>query len=80
MPYSVGDIPSGSELLHPLPLIQAIRATQICILEFSKDGSADLRDEFADGDTANKPVTLQVDVVLSSGQVSLRYCQFQSNF
>ena len=43
--YSMGYIPSGSELLlHPFPLISAIRVVQIFVLEFGKDGSADLGD------------------------------------
>ena len=52
---------------------------QIFILEFSKDGSADLGEEFADGGTANQPVILQRGVGLPCSQVSQRYCQFQSN-
>ena len=48
--YSIGNIPSGSKfLLHPFPLLGATGAVQIFILEFSKDASADLWDEFADG-------------------------------
>ena len=58
--YSMGDTPFDSELLlHPFPFIRAIRAVQVFILEFSKDGSADLGDEFADGGAANQPVVLQ---------------------
>ena len=76
--YSTGDIPSGSELLlHHFPFI---RAVQIFVLEFSKDGSADLGDEFEDGDTANQPVVLQGGVGLSNGQVAQGYGQFESNF
>ena len=61
--------PSASEVfLHPFPLIRAIRAVQIFVLESSKGGLADLRDEFEDGGAANQPVVLQVG--LSSGQVS----------
>ena len=56
---SVGDIPSGSELLHPFSLIRAIKAVQIIVLEFSRDGSAELGDEFADGGEANQPVVLR---------------------
>ena len=79
--YSIGDIPSGSELLlYPFPLIRAVRAAQIFVLEFSKDGSADLGDKFADGGAANKPVVLQGGVDLSSGQMSQGYGQFESNF
>ena len=53
----MGDIPSGSEFpLHPFPLFRAIRAVQGFILEFSKEGSTDLGDEFADGGVANQPV------------------------
>ena len=66
--YSMRDIPSGSEiLLHPFPLIRVIRAAQIFILEFSKDGLADLEDEFADGGVANQPVILQGGLGLCSG-------------
>ena len=58
--YSMGDIPSGSELLlHPSPSIRATRALQIFVLEISKDNSADLGDELADGGVANQPVVLQ---------------------
>ena len=78
--YSMGDIPSGSELLHSFPLIRATRVVQIFILEFSKDGSADLGDEFADDGAANQAVVLQGSVGLSSGQVSQGYGQFKSNF
>ena len=54
--YSMEDILSGSELLpHPFPFIKSIRAMQVFVLEFSRDGSADLGDEFADGDAANQP-------------------------
>ena len=57
--YSLGDIPSGSELpIHPFPFIRGIWAVQVFILKFSKDGSADLEDEFADGGGANQPVIL----------------------
>ena len=74
-------IPSGSELLlHPFPVIGAIRAVKIFVLEFHKDGSADLGDQFADGGAANQPVILQGGVGLSCGQVSQGYCQFQVNF
>ena len=66
--------------LHPFPLIRAIRAVQIFILEFSKDGSADLGDEYAADGAANQPVVLQEGVGLSSGQVSRGYDQFESNF
>ena len=61
-PYRLGDIPPGLELLfHPFRLI---RATQILVLQFSKNGSADLGDEFADGGSANQPVILQGGVSL----------------
>ena len=53
---------------------------QLFILEFSKDGSADLGDEFADGGAANQPVVLQGGIGLSSGQVSQGYGKFESNF
>ena len=36
----------------------------IFVLEFSKDGSADLGDEFTDGDLVNQPMILQGGVVL----------------
>ena len=78
--YSVGDIPSGSELLHPFPLLRATRAVLIFVLEFSKDGLVDLRDKFADGGAAKQPVVLQRGVGLSSGQMSQGYDQFESNF
>ena len=74
--YSIGDISSGSELiLHPFPVIRVIRAVQIFInSEFSKEGLADLEDEFADGGMANQPVVLQGGVGLSS------FGQRESNF
>ena len=78
-PTAWGGISSGSKLLHPFALPRAIRAAQIFILEFSKDVSADLVDEFADGAFSNQPVILQVCVGLSSGQVCQRYCQVQSH-
>ena len=79
--YRVGEIPSASELLlQPFPLIRAIRTVQIFILEFSKDGWADLGDEFADGGRANQPVVLHGGIGLSSGKVSQDYGQFESNF
>ena len=65
-PYSMGEIPSGSDLLlHPFPLIMAIRAAQIFILEFSKDDFADLGDKFTNSGSANQPVILQGGVGLS---------------
>ena len=80
-PYNMEDIPSCFELLIlPFPLIRAIRAALIFVLEFSKDGLADLGDEFADGGAAKQPVILQGSASLSSGQVSQGYCQFLSNF
>ena len=79
--YSVGYIPSGSELLfHPFPFIKAIRVVQVFVLEFSKDSLADLGDKFADGGAANQTVILQGGVGLSSGQISQGYGQFQSDF
>ena len=78
--YSMGDIPSGSELLHPFPFIKATRVVLIFILKYSKDGSADLRDEFADGVAVNQTVVLQGGVGLSSGQMSQGYGQFDANF
>ena len=55
----MGHIPSGSELLvHPFSFIRALRAVQIYVLEFSKDGLADLDDEFADSRAATGPVVL----------------------
>ena len=50
------------------------------VLEFSKDGSADLGDEFGDGGAANQPGVLQGGLGLSSRQVSQSYSQFESNF
>ena len=51
---NIGNIPSGSEhLLHPFPQIRAIRAAQIFILEFSKDGLAELGDKFPESGFAN---------------------------
>ena len=65
------DIPSGSEpLLYPFPLIRDSRAAQIFILEFSKDGLADVGDEFTDGGVAAQPVIPQGGVCLSCCQVS----------
>ena len=47
-----GDIPSDSELLIHLFLVFRIgRSCRLFFLEFSKDGSADLGDEFTDGDS-----------------------------
>ena len=58
--YSMGRIPSGSELLlHPFTLVRDIRAVQIFVLVFRKDGSANLGDKFADGGVNNQPVVLQ---------------------
>ena len=58
-PYSIGDISSGSELLFlPFLLLRASKTVQIFILEFSKDGLADLGDEFTDGGLVNQPVKL----------------------
>ena len=48
-------------------------ATQIFVLEFSKDVSADLGDEFADGGAANQPVILQ------QGAALLQMCPFLSS-
>ena len=78
--YSMEDIPSCELLLNLFPLIKAIKAVQIFVLKFSKDGSADLGEEFPDGVSANQPVVQQEGVGLSSGQVSQCYCQFHSNF
>ena len=67
----MGDVPPGSELLlHPFPLLGASRAVQISILEFSKDGSADLGDELRDGDSDDQLVILQGGVGHSCYQVS----------
>ena len=79
-PYRVGNIPSSSGILrYPFLLIRTIREIQILVLEFSKDGSANLGDKFADGGAANQPVILQGGVGLSCVQVSQHYCQFQCN-
>ena len=48
-------------------------AAHIFILEFSKDGLADLDDKFADGAFAKQTVILQEGVGLSNGQVSQNY-------
>ena len=77
---SMGNIPSGSDLLHPFPFIRAIRAVQIFLSEFSKDGSVDLGDKFADGGVSNQPMVLHGGLCLSSGQVSQGYGQFESYF
>ena len=78
--YIVGNVPSGFKLLfHPFPLIRTSRAGKIFVLEFSKDGSADLEDKFAVIGVASQPVILQGGVGLSSGKVSQRYCQFHSD-
>ena len=54
------DIPSGSELLfHLVSVSRVSRAAQIFVLEFGKDGLADIGDKFTDGDPANQPVILQ---------------------
>ena len=53
--------------------MMTIRALQIFILEFRKDGSADLEDEFADVAAANQPVIMQGGIGLSSGQMSQGY-------
>ena len=77
----MGNISSGSELLlHPFRLLRASWAVQIFVLEFSKDGLADLGDKYADGGVANQPVIPKGGTGLSGGQVSQRYCQFQSIF
>ena len=60
--------------------IRAIRTVQIFVLELSKDGSAVLGEELADGGAANQAVALQGGVGLSSGQVSQGYGKFESNF
>ena len=78
---SMGYIPYASEFLpHPFPFLRAIRAVQIFILEFRKDGSENLGDEFADGGAANQQMILQAGIGLASGQVSQCYGLFQSNF
>ena len=59
--------------------MRAIRVVQIFVVEFSRDGSADLGDKFADGGAAYQPVILQGGVGLSSGQVSQDYGQLESN-
>ena len=79
-PYSVGDIPSDPELLlDPFPIVRAIRAMQMFVLKFSKEGWADLGNRFADGGATNQPVIVQ-GVGLSCGEVCQGYCQFESNF
>ena len=76
----MGDIPSGYELLHPFPLLRAIRAAKIFVLEFSKNGLADLGDEFTDAGSANQPVIMLGGVGLSCCNESPHYCQFHFNF
>ena len=68
-PYSMENIPSGFDLLQLFVVDKVNSAVQIFVLEFSEDGSADLRDEFTDGGSANQPVILQ-------GGLGLHYCQF----
>ena len=76
-PYSMGVIPSGSGLLLNLfPVSRVSRAAQIFVLEFSKDGLADLEDDLTDVRLDNQPVILQGGVGLSSCHVSRCYCQF----
>ena len=60
----MGDIPSGSELLLR-PFLVSRAAQILLLLEFIKDGSADLRDKFTDGGSANQPVILQGGICLS---------------
>ena len=50
------------------PVLRVSRAVQIFILEFSKDGPADLWDNFTDGGSANQPVILKGGVGLSRSQ------------
>ena len=70
-------IPSRSELLlHPFPVLRAIRLVQILVMEFSKDWSADLCHDFPDGGAANQPVILQGCVGPSDGEVSHSHCKF----
>ena len=52
---------------------------QIFVLEFSKDDSADLGDEFTAFGSASEPVIVQGGVGLSCCQVSECYCEFYSN-
>ena len=61
-------------MAQPFPFIRAIGTVQIFLLEFSKDGSADLGD---DGCAAYQPVVLQGGVGFSSDQVTQGYGQFQ---
>ena len=55
-PKSVRDIPSGSKLL--LDLFPVSKVGTSILLEFSKDGLADIGDKFPYGDSANQPVIL----------------------
>ena len=56
----MGDIPADSKLLlHFFPVYKVSSAAQIFVLEFSKDDSADLGNEFTGGGSANQPVILQ---------------------
>ena len=73
LPLQCGEHSMGSKLfLHPFPLIRAIWAASIFILE--RMAEQDLGAEFADGGVANQPVILQTSAGLSCCQVS------QSNF
>ena len=55
----MGNIQSGSELLlHLSPVFSVSRPTQIFLLEFSKNVSVDLGDEFTGSGSANQPLIL----------------------
>ena len=67
-PYSMGDIPSCSEIfLHFFPVFRVSDQAQILFLEFIKDGLADLGDEFTYGGLSNQPAILQGCCVLLPG-------------
>ena len=55
----MGDIPSDFKLLHLIPVFRVSRAVQIFVLEFIKDGLADVEYAFTDGGAASQPIILQ---------------------
>ena len=78
--YRIGDISSGSELLNLFPGFRFSRAVQTFVLEFSKDGSADLVNEFTDGGSANQPVVLQGGVIASCNPTSKGFLKLGTDF
>ena len=67
-------------VLNLFSVFRISRAGQILVLEFSKDGLADLGEKFTNCRTTVRPVILQLCVGFSCCQVSQCHCQFQSNF